>query len=87
MITTTYYYDDPFLTPMPRHRHHWRLGRVEKLLQGRDGEVRSAVVRVEQKRQKSTTITTQLRKLFPVELTEVEEDADDEPKIKFVGDH
>ena len=28
---------------VPRHR--WRLGRVEKLLRGKDGEVRSAVVK------------------------------------------
>ena len=57
---------------VPRHR--WRLGRVEKLLRGKDGAVRSAVVRVTQKGQRSTTIKRQLRKLFPVELTEVDQE-------------
>ena len=70
---------------IPRHR--WRLGRVEKLLRGNDGEVQSAIVRVMQKGQKSTTIKRQLRKLFPVELSEVEEVAAEEPQIKFVADH
>ena len=50
--------------------------------------MRSAVVRVTQKGQRSTTIKRQLRKLFPVELTEVDQEvAEEEPKIKFVADH
>ena len=49
--------------------------------------MRSAIVRVTRKGQRSTTIKRQLRKLFPVELTEVDEEvAEEEPKIKFAAD-
>ena len=71
-------------------RQSWRMGRVERLLRGKDGKIRSAVVRVHQIGQKSTSFRRPLRKLYPVELNE-EEDvinaSDVEPEIAFVPDH
>ena len=75
-------------------RQGWRMGRVERLLQGKDGQIRSAVVRVHQGGQKSTLFRRPLRKLYPVELNENEEEDvynaemnDVEPEITFVPDH
>ena len=66
------------------------MGRVERLLRGKDGQIRSAVVRVHQIGQKSTLFRRPLRKLYPVELNEEEDviNANDvEPEITFVPDH
>ena len=69
------------------------MGRVERLLQGKDGQIRSAVVRVHQGGHKSTLFKRPLRKLYPAELNEEEEDVYNaeiyhvEPEVTFVPDH
>ena len=75
-------------------RQGWRMGRVERSLQRKAGQIRSAVVRVHQGGQKSTLFRRPLRKLYPVKLNENgEEDFynaemnDVEPEITFVPDH
>ena len=68
----------------------WRMGRVERLLRGKDGQIRSAVVRVHQIGQNSTLFRRPLRKLYPVELNEEEDviNANDvKPEMTFVPDH
>ena len=77
-----------FEDKLPRQR--WRIGRVEKLLTSKDGQTRSAVVRVSKEGQKSAVIRRPIRRLYPVELAEeqtFEEDEDTaEPPIRFVSD-
>ena len=77
-----------FEDKLPRQR--WRIGRVEKLLTSKDGQTRSAVVRVSKEGQKSAVIRRPIRRLYPVELAEeqtFEEDEDtSEPTIRFVSD-
>ena len=48
-------------------RTFWRLGRVEQLIQGSDGHVRGAVVRVSSKTG-STTWRRPLQRLYPLEI-------------------
>eukprot|EP00731_Ephydatia_muelleri_P005954 Em0003g202a len=48
-------------------RTFWRLGRVEQLIQGSDGHVRGAVVRVSSKTG-STTLRRPLQRLYPLEI-------------------
>ena len=50
---------------LPRSR--WRIGKVEELLQSREGEVRGAVIRVNNKKDKPT-INQPIQKLFPLEI-------------------
>lgn len=77
-----------FEDKLPRQR--WRIGRVEKLLTSKDGQTRSAVVRVSKEGQKSAVIRRPIRRLYPVELAEepqFEEDKNTgEPTIRFVSD-
>ena len=45
----------------------WKFGRVDKLISGKDGIVRGAVVRSTTKQRRSTMLRRPLQKLYPVE--------------------
>ena len=49
-------------------RNLWRLGRVEKLIPGRGGVTRGAVVRLGERDKKSTVVERPVGKLYPLEL-------------------
>jgi hypothetical protein len=49
-------------------RGFWRLAKVEKTIRGRDGVTRGAVVRVANKKGKSTTLCRPVQHLFPLEV-------------------
>ena len=49
-------------------RSQWRLGKVEKLIEGNDGIVRSAEVRVAHKGKKSTFLKRPVQRLYPLEV-------------------
>lgn len=51
---------------IPRQR--WRLGKVERLLPGRDGHVRSAVVRVKAGNSPTAEFRRPLQRLYPLEV-------------------
>ena len=46
----------------------WRLGRVQRLLPGRDGDVRSAVVKVNSGNLTSSEWRRPLQRLYPLEV-------------------
>ena len=52
----------------------WHIGRVTEVLRGKDGNVRSAVVRTANNNQKTVTFTKPIQKLIPLETmaTEIE---------------
>ena len=74
------------------------MGRIEKLLTSGDGEIRSAIVRINRYGEKTSTIRRPISRLYPVEFGEEEDavviDGDNqdqtvattEPEIKFVAD-
>ena len=49
-------------------RQLWRLGKVERLLRGRDGHVRSAVVRVKSVNSPTSEFRRPLQRLYPLEV-------------------
>ena len=49
-------------------RQLWRLGKVERLLRGRDGHVRSAVVRVKSANSPTSEFRRPLQRLYPLEV-------------------
>ena len=51
-----------------KHRGFWKLGRIERLLSGRDGEIRGAVVRVHQGGNQITLLKRPVEKLYPIEV-------------------
>jgi hypothetical protein len=64
------------------HRVKWRLGRIAKLIEGKDGAIRGAVVRkLADKGGKCRKIRRLIQKLYPVELSEGDEE------IVTVGDN
>jgi len=85
-----------FEDKIPRQR--WTLGRIEKLLRSSDGEIRSAIVRINRCGEKTSTIRRPISRLYPVEFGEEQDtvgiDGDNqdqtvtaiEPEIKFVAD-
>lgn len=50
-------------------RLFWKLARVEELLNGRDGNVRAAIVRVSNSKGTSHLFRRSLKHLFPIELS------------------
>ena len=50
-------------------RQSWRLGKVERLLPGQDGHVRSALVRVKSGNSVSSEWRRPLQRLYPLEVT------------------
>ena len=49
-------------------RQQWRLGKIERLLRGRDGHVRSAVVRVKSGNSPTAEWRRPLQRLYPLEV-------------------
>ncbi|XP_050397872.1 uncharacterized protein LOC130014246 [Patella vulgata] len=49
-------------------RLNWEMGRVDRILPGRDNNVRSAVVRVQNKQGKIIFMNRPIQKLYPIEL-------------------
>ena len=49
-------------------RQLWRFGKVERLLPGRDGQVRSAVVRVKSGNSSTAEWRRPLQRLYPLEV-------------------
>ena len=49
-------------------RQLWRLGKVERLLPGRDGQVRSAVVRLKSGNSPTAEWRRPLQRLYPLEV-------------------
>ena len=49
-------------------RSQWRLGKVEKLIEGNDGRVRSAEVRIAHKGKKSTFLKRPVQRLYPLKV-------------------
>ena len=49
-------------------RSQWRLGKVEKLIEGNDGKVRSAEVTIAHKGKKSTFLKRPVQRLYPLEV-------------------
>ena len=57
----------------------WRLGKIESVIPGGDGEIRAAVVKVKSKRGRTTLLKRPVQKLFPLELFSERNRQDDEP--------
>ena len=55
-------------------RSLWRLGRVESTLQGTDGKIRGARVRVQSKTGRSTVLQRPIQHLYPLEVGPRERD-------------
>ncbi|XP_044173178.1 uncharacterized protein LOC122957230 [Acropora millepora] len=66
-------------------RQLWRLGRVQRLLPGPDGEVRSAVVKVKSGNMPSSEWRRPLQRLYPLEVKQNTE-PDNAVPITFVRD-
>jgi len=54
-------------------RGFWRLGQVERLITGKDGHTRGAVVRLSNKNGHSTTLQCPLQLLYPLEISHCSE--------------
>ena len=50
-------------------RGFWKMARVERLISGRDGSVRSAVLKVTSKKGTPTTLQRPLQRLYPLEVS------------------
>ena len=57
----------------------WRLGKIESVIPGNDGEIRAAVVKVKSKKGPTTLLKRPVQKLFPLELFSERNRQDDEP--------
>ena len=62
-------------------RGGWKLGKVEKVLPGRDGQIRGAVVRLGTR---STVIRRPVQLLYPLEVQETTEGSD-QPMTTDIG--
>ncbi|XP_028413812.1 uncharacterized protein LOC114536659 [Dendronephthya gigantea] len=54
-------------------RNLWRLGKVEKLFKGNDGQVRAVALRIWNKGEESITLRRPVQKVYPVEGSRVDE--------------
>ena len=73
-------------------RNNWRIGRVNKLFNGRDGNVRGAEILVANK-QSSGKLNRPVNKLYPFEVehvhktdNETSDEEDNVPEIMFISD-
>ena len=68
----------------------WNIGRIIELLPGRDGQVRSAIVRTIDKSKKPVKLIRPVQKLIPLEVAATEsvkkEETVEEPQIRIVLD-
>ena len=68
----------------------WRLGKVEGLISGADGQTRGAVVKVFSRNGRSTTINRPVQQLYPLEIRSTAKEAelpgeakdDEKPQVK-----
>ena len=58
-------------------RRHWKVGKVLRIIRGKDGVIRGAVVQIFNEKNGKETINRPLQKLYPLEITP--ERDDDEP--------
>ena len=65
-------------------RQLWRLGKIERLLPGRDGRVRSAVVRVTSGNLPTAEWRRPLQRLYPLEVKLDTEAANPVPQVANV---
>ena len=73
-----------------RPRGLWRLGKVEGLISGADGQTRGVVVKVWPRNGRSTTIKRPVQRLYPLEIRSTDRDSevpvevkeDDNPEVK-----
>ena len=63
-------------------RNKWRLGKIEKLIAGKDGMIRGAKVKVAEQNKKPTVIMRPLQKLFLLEIKENEISPSSNPRMK-----
>ena len=72
------------------NRQLWNIGRITELLPGRDGQVRSAVVRTMDKSKKPVKLIRPVQKLIPLEVVATEsvkkDETVEEPQIRTVLD-
>ena len=71
-------------------RQLWNIGRIKELLPGRDGQVRSAIVRTMDKSKKPVNLIRPVQKFIPLEVAVAEsvkkEETVEEPQIRTVLD-
>ena len=67
-----------------RKRHLWRLGKIEGLISGKDGNVRGAKLRVSETGKRPTVLERPLQKLFPLEMRDTHK-IPDNPTPKSVA--
>lgn len=60
--------DDVVIVHSEQPRCLWKLGRVEETLDGADGKIRGAVVRVSGQGKKSERLRQPIQRLYPVEI-------------------
>ena len=63
-------------------RNKWQLGKIEKLIAGKDGIIRGAEVKAAEQNKKRTVITRPLQKFFPLEMKENEIRTSSNPRMK-----
>ena len=63
-------------------RNKWRLGKIEKLIAGKDRVIRGAEVKVAEQNKKPTVIMRPLLKLFPLEMKENKISPSSNPRMK-----
>ena len=60
-------------------RRHWKVGKVLKIIRGKDDVIRGALVQIFNEKNGKETISRPLQKLYPLEITP--ERDDDEPPL------
>ena len=63
-------------------RNKWRLGKIEKLIAGKDGIIRGTELKVAEQNKKPIVIMRPLQKLFPREIKENEISPSSNPRMK-----
>ena len=63
-------------------RNKWRLGKIEKLIAGKESITRRAEVKVEEHNEKPTVMMRPLQKLFPLEMNENDIRPSPNPRMK-----
>ena len=59
----------------------WRVGRIEDVIQGPDGEIQSARVRVQSKTGRATVLKRPIQHLYPLEIGCQENSANSQPEM------
>ena len=64
-------------------RQLWKIGRIENLLRGRDGNVRAAIVKTSSEG-RTQHLQRPIQRLYPIEIPSQKSKIG--PSIKFIGD-